>query len=187
MLSNFIVSALGNFCAQHGRTVSTQDNLTVQQPSITVFTSRPKSILYAPLSPYTDNDTYLSNNLLCPRYAENDNTSAPPSPASIESFDILDSVAWRQSHSSHHPRSGKVRACDAWRRNKSRIVSTILLTMLLAAGCALGGLFAWRHENMKITDTCLRRDGGDRCQKEITWAKCVASNGLGYCEGIMAK
>jgi len=39
---------------------------------------------------------------------------------------------------------------------------------------------------MKITETCLRREGGDRCHEEIAWAKCIAIDGLGYCEGIMA-
>lgn len=56
--------------------------------------------------------------------------------------------------------------------------------MLLAAGCTVGGFFAWRHQNVKVRDECVRREGGERC-KEIAWAKCVAINGVGYCEGIM--
>ncbi|ORY19725.1 hypothetical protein BCR34DRAFT_448740, partial [Clohesyomyces aquaticus] len=60
----------------------------------------PRRAGYTPLSPYTDDDNALSNNLICPRYADSDPTSAPPSPASIESFDILDSVAWRRGHTS---------------------------------------------------------------------------------------
>lgn len=40
---------------------------------------------------------------------------------------------------------------------------------------------------MKATETCLVRKGGDRCHREIAWAKCVAMNGVGSCEGIMGK
>lgn len=65
------------------------------------------------------------------------------------------------------------------------IIAIMLLTILLAAGCTIGGLFARRHEYMKTLETCLKREGGERCNQEITWAKCVAFNGVGHCEGIM--
>jgi hypothetical protein len=46
-----------------------------------------------PLSPYIDDDLALA-----PRYADRDMTSAPPSPASIQSFDILEAIPWRKSY-----------------------------------------------------------------------------------------
>ena len=143
---------------------------------------------YIPLTPYIDDESTLANNLLCPRYAENDATSAPPSPASIESFDILDSVAWRQGHFWHHSRDAKARACGAlgsrWQKNRSQIICAILLLLLLVAGCVVGSTIAWRYQNTKLREDCTRREGGKRCE-EISWAKCVAMNGVGYCEGAL--
>ncbi|KAF2703878.1 hypothetical protein K504DRAFT_507401 [Pleomassaria siparia CBS 279.74] len=163
---------------------------TNMSPQPIALTSNfPKSLFYTPTPfAYTDDDdNALANNLLCPRYAENDSSSAPPSPASIESFDILDSVAWRQGHSSYNSRGGQVRACailgSRWRDNKARILWILLLMVLLAAGGVVAGMSAWRHQRASARDECVRREGGERC-REITWAKCVAVNGVGYCEGI---
>jgi hypothetical protein len=159
------------------------------QPSISIFISRPQAVGYKPLSvsPYSDNENELSNNLLCPRYAENDTSSAPPSPASIESFDILDSIAWRRGYTSYD--SGvKARSCDGlrkrWRKNRAQIIAMLLVFTLFLVGCAVGGYLAVRHDGVRTKDTCVAREGGDRCEDPV-WARCIALNGVGYCEGIM--
>ncbi|KAF2192724.1 hypothetical protein K469DRAFT_717313 [Zopfia rhizophila CBS 207.26] len=110
-----------------------------------------------PVSPYTDDDSALSNNLICPRYADSDSSSAPPSPASIESFDILDSVAWRRSHTSYSSQGKRVRASDIlslkWRKNKPEIMYIVLIFTLLLAGCFTGGYFVVKQEReAKIKD-----------------------------------
>jgi len=161
----------------------------MRQPSISIFISRPQAVGYKPLSvsPYSDHDNELSNSLICPRYAENDTSSAPPSPASIESFDILDSIAWRRGYTSHD--SGvKARSCDVlrkrWPKNRAQIIVILLVFTLFLIGCAVGGYAAIRHEAASTRNTCIAREGGDRCE-EPAWARCIALNGVGYCEGVM--
>jgi len=164
-------------------------NGAMRQPSISIFISRPQAVGYKPLSvsPYSDHDNELSNSLICPRYAENDTSSAPPSPASIESFDILDSIAWRRGYTSHD--SGvKARSCDVlrkrWPKNRAQIIVILLVFTLFLIGCAVGGYAAIRHEAASTRNTCIAREGGDRCE-EPAWARCIALNGVGYCEGVM--
>ncbi|KAH7402681.1 hypothetical protein BKA66DRAFT_449281 [Pyrenochaeta sp. MPI-SDFR-AT-0127] len=143
---------------------------------------------YRSLSAYTDDDTAVANNLLLPRYAESDPTSSPPSPASIESFDVLDSIPWRRSYISLDSGSSQDRRLDRLRKRcrgkKTRIVAILLLFILFVTGCTLGGYLAVKHEKDKLKDNCYARNGGDRCA-ELTWARCVARNGFGYCEGFM--
>ncbi|KAF1939109.1 hypothetical protein EJ02DRAFT_266233 [Clathrospora elynae] len=115
--------------------------------------SRPPTAGYRPLSPYTDDDTTFANNLLCPRYAECDPTYAPPSPASIESFDVLDNIPWRRSYipldSGERRGSGVCnRLRGRWLKNKSRGMTVLLLT-LVVSGCTLGGYLAIKHKNHK--------------------------------------
>ncbi|KAF2109303.1 hypothetical protein BDV96DRAFT_636335 [Lophiotrema nucula] len=141
-----------------------------------------KSNDYQSLSPYIDDDNALSNNLICPRYADSDPTSAPPSPSSIESFDILDPVAWRRGYTSWDNGTGKVRTY--WRKRRSQIIGFLLLLLLLIAGCATGAYFAVRYEYGRLKNDCSARGGGERCN-ELKWAKCVSRNGLGFCEGIL--
>ena len=156
---------------------------------MSLFISRPQAAGYKPLalSPYSDNENELSNNLLCPRYAENDTSSAPPSPASIESFDILDSIAWRRGYTSHGS-GAKPAACEAlrkrWRKNRAQMIALLLVLALFLIGCSVGGYLALRHVSVRTKETCIAREGGDRCA-DAAWAQCIALNGVGYCEGVM--
>ncbi|EMD65776.1 hypothetical protein COCSADRAFT_61289, partial [Bipolaris sorokiniana ND90Pr] len=88
---------------------------------------------YRIFSPYTDDDTAFANNTLCPRYAECDPTSAPPSPASIESLEIFDNIPWRRDYIALDPRTrarrNRLRA--GWMQNKLR--ATIVIVLLLLA------------------------------------------------------
>jgi hypothetical protein len=157
----------------------------MQQPLMSIFISRPQAGGYIAL-PYSDDNSpssALSNaNLLCPRYAENDTSSAPPSPASIESFDILDSIAWRRGYTSHASGARPRR----WRNRKHRahIIAIAVVFALFLIGCSVGAYAAIRHEAVKTRETCLTREGGERCD-DAAWARCIASNGVGYCEGVM--
>ncbi len=103
-------------------------------------TKRPSTGAYGPVLPYTDDDTAFANQTLCPRYAESDPTSAPPSPASVESFDILDNVPWRRSYISLDSGHGRfqIQKRGTSRRRRSACIIAILLLfcMLLVAGCA---------------------------------------------------
>ena len=142
-----------------------------------------------PVSPYGDHSTTtLSNNLLCPRYAESDPSSAPPSPSSIESFDVLDSVPWRRGYISLDAAGDRTRAwavlSKKWQKNKARIIATLILFTLFVTACTIGGYMAVRQERWRTRDMCYARGGGDRCE-EVAWAKCVRVNGLGFCEGVM--
>lgn len=60
----------------------------------------------------------------------------------------------------------------------------LLLFTLFVAGCTIGGYLAIKHEKEKLRINCYSRNGGEKCE-QLPWAKCVARNGLGYCEGIM--
>lgn len=155
-----------------------------------MFISRPETAGYKALevAPYTDDDdASLANNLLCPRYAENDTSSAPPSPASIESFDVLDSIAWRRGYTSRET-GAKARTCDAvrkrWRKNRAQLIALLLVFALLLLGCAVGAVLALRYETGRTAARCVVREGGERCA-ETAWARCVAGNGVGFCEGVM--
>jgi hypothetical protein len=156
---------------------------------MSIFISRPQTGGYIAL-PYSDNNSpssALSNaNLLCPRYAEDDNTSAPPSPASIESFDILDSIAWRRGYTSHGLGARPHRCCASWRNQKHRglMIALAVVLALFLVGCSVGAYAAIRHEAARTRETCLAREGGERCN-DAAWARCIAGNGVGYCEGVM--
>ncbi|KAF2643482.1 hypothetical protein P280DRAFT_254183 [Massarina eburnea CBS 473.64] len=151
--------------------------------------SRPTA-LYTPLSPYRDSASpmSLSSNLLCPE-RENTRSSSPPSPASVESFDILDSIAWRRGYTSYDTHDVRTRAYDVlekrWKRSRGQIIVALLLFVLFVVGCSVGGWAAIRYEKGQLVDACAKREGGERCNSDNTWAKCVATNGVGYCEGIM--
>lgn len=136
-----------------------------------------------PLSPYIDDDTMFANNALCPRYADQDLTSAPPSPASIQSFDILESIPWRRSYialNSDTERNYRER----WRKYRVQIVVIMLLLTLSTTALTLGISLAIQHSNKQLRSTCLSRYGGDKCA-DPTWARCIIREGLGYCEGVL--
>lgn len=142
--------------------------------------SRPVTAGYLPLAPYTDEDTTFANHVLCPRYAENDPTSAPPSPASLESFDILDSIPWRRSYISLDTPAGESSTfrhalANRWRKHRARVIAITLLLALLLTGCTLA---AYITSQTHLTTQCLARNGGEKC-KQAQWAKCIAHNGLG--------
>lgn len=124
--------------------VSTTYPISMDMLSIT--TSKPATAGYKPLASYTDDDTTIASNLLYPRYADTDPTSAPPSPASIESFDILDNVPWRRSYISLGPSSRHNETLGRrLKRNRARLLAILLLFTLVAAGCTLGAILAARH------------------------------------------
>ncbi|CAO2657322.1 Nn.00g034480.m01.CDS01 [Neocucurbitaria sp. VM-36] len=123
-------------------------------PSLAPTVSRPTLAGYTPFSPYTDDPTIFANNVLCPRYAESDPTSAPPSPASIESFDVLDNTPWRRSYISLDSRGSQSNTIETllqrWKKNRARIIVVLLLSTLLVTGSTLGGYFAVAHEKEKL-------------------------------------
>lgn len=130
----------------------------------------------------------LSNNVLQPRYAESIASDTPTSPVSIESFDILDSIAWRRGYTSHETHERRQRVYEVlrkkWRTNRTHVVAVLLLFSLFVTACAVGGWAVVRHQSAQLRETCLARDGGVRCD-EPAWVKCIASNGAGYCAGVM--
>ncbi len=136
-----------------------------------------------PLSPYIDDDTTFANNVLCPRYADQDPTSAPPSSASIQSFDILESIPWRRSYISTNPDT-KHDYNRQWRKYRVEIIAVMLLLVLSTTALTLGISLAIRHSSKQLELTCLSRYGGERC-RDPTWARCVIRNGLGYCQGVL--
>ncbi|KAK7188673.1 hypothetical protein DPSP01_013302 [Paraphaeosphaeria sporulosa] len=157
--------------------------------SLSLSPSRPKAASYTPVpfSPYSDDNAAVSNNVQ-PRYAESIVSDTPTSPASIESFDILDSIAWRRGYTSYETHESRQRAYEVlrkkWRKNRALIIAILLLFTLFVAGCAIGGWAVVRHESMRAKEACLAREGGERCN-DPAWSKCVAINGTGYCSGVM--
>lgn len=135
-----------------------------------------------PLSPYIDDQTF-ANNVLCPRYADQDLTSAPPSPASIQSFDILESVPWRKSYVSLDTDTHRDYR-NRWRKYRAQIIAIMLLLILSSTALTLGISLAVQHSRGQLRSTCHSRYGGDRCA-EPAWARCVIREGLGYCQGVM--
>jgi hypothetical protein len=73
-----------------------------------------------------------------------------------------------------------------WAKKRPLIVGLIILLLSLVAGCSVAGVVAAKRNQGRTRDTCYKREGGDRCT-DNGWAKCVAANGLGYCEGIMGE
>ncbi|CAI6335709.1 unnamed protein product [Periconia digitata] len=169
--------------------------------------SRPPSAAHNPLSPYnhhhqlhsqSSSPTLLTTNLLFPETDSSStrtrDLSSPPSPtASIESFDILDSIAWRRGHDhySHHNSRGSRRTCNVFGRRWSRahVIAVLLFFALFLVGCVVGGWAAARWEkDGRVRKECVRRGGGgERCwgKGEWAWAQCVAGNGVGFCEGML--
>jgi hypothetical protein len=115
--------------------------------------SPPRNAGYAPPPSYTDEDTIFSNNDLCPRYADADPSSAPPSPASVESFDILESIPWRRSYIAPGYRQSRARPCEALRarckKNRALAVATALLVMLIIVGTTTVAYLALRDAKSK--------------------------------------
>ena len=136
-----------------------------------------------PLSPYIDDDTTFANNVLCPRYPDQDPTSAPPSPASIQSFDILEAIPWRKSYMSLGSDNGRGYR-KRWRKYRVQIIAIMLLLILSTTALTLGISLAIQQSNKQLRSICLSRYGGDRCT-DPTWARCVTRKGLGYCKGVM--
>jgi hypothetical protein len=97
------------------------------------------------LTPYTDDDDHL----LCPRYAENDPTSAPPSPASIESFGIMDSIPWRRSYISLDDSAVATRLHQRRRARRTRVIALSLLMSLSVVAVSSGGYLALQHGKSK--------------------------------------
>lgn len=81
---------------------------------------------------------------LCPRYAENDPTSAPPSPASIESFD-MDSIPWRRSYIPLDGDTENSRLRMRFRRQKIRISVLLFLFALTVLGAGISAYLAVKH------------------------------------------
>lgn len=137
-----------------------------------------------PLSPHIDDDTtFAANNVLCPRYADQDPTSAPPSPASIQSFDILESIPWRRSYislDSDMERNYRKR----WRKYRAQIIAIMLLLILSTSALTLGISLAIQQSNKQLRLKCVSHYGGSRCA-DPTWARCVIREGLGYCQGAI--
>jgi hypothetical protein len=105
---------------------------------------------YKLLAPYSDeDDTTFAHNTLCPRYAENDLTSAPPSPASIQSFDVLDSIPWRRSYISLGNETDSSKRSKRWKKQRARAIVLLLLFTLLSLGCGVGVYMAIKHGNKK--------------------------------------
>ncbi|KAF1841690.1 uncharacterized protein K460DRAFT_369700 [Cucurbitaria berberidis CBS 394.84] len=126
-------------------------------PLMSTTISRPTTAGYRPLSPYTDDVTTFANELLCLRYAESDPASAPPSPASIESFDVLDSVPWRRSYVSLDSRRSRSNTGDMlrrrWKDKTAYIIAIMLFCTLFVIGCTLGGYLAIKHKKEKLRDS----------------------------------
>lgn len=145
---------------------------------------------YKHLSLYTkdNDDSTFADNHLCPRYAECDANSAPPSPVSMERFDILDNIPWRQSYMSLDEAGFQEsihRISDRkWKTNKTHIAAILLAIALLVIGCVVGVHVAMVRERRATTARCHVRGGGDKC-KQPTWAECISRNGLGYCQGVV--
>ena len=131
-----------------------------------------------PSSPYIDDDLALA-----PRYADRDMTSAPPSPASIQSFDILEAIPWRKSYISLDTDTGH-NYQKRWRKYRLQILVAMLLLILSTTALSLGITLAVHHSNKQLQSTCLSRYGGDRCA-DPAWARCIIRDGLGYCQGVM--
>ena len=119
--------------------------------------SPPRNAGYVAAPPsYTDDEGVFSNNDLCPRYADADPSSAPPSPASVESFDILESIPWRRSYiapggSYQYGSSGFRRASSPrealralWKRSLTRILAAALLVAVTTTTLILVGTTAAR-------------------------------------------
>ncbi|KAF1913820.1 hypothetical protein BDU57DRAFT_323708 [Ampelomyces quisqualis] len=101
---------------------------------------------YKPLTPYSDlDDTAFANTTLCPRYAEDDPTSAPPSPASIHAFDVLDSIPWRRSYISLDPGTEHARLRVRWKNQKLRAIVFFLLVAMLGLGCGVAAYTAVKY------------------------------------------
>lgn len=76
-----------------------------------------------------------------------------------------------------------------WKRRKCQIIS-ILVLLLVVGSCTFAGVTAVRTKNERIArelkEMCFKKEGGERCRLEPAWAKCVAKEGLGFCEGEFA-
>lgn len=94
-------------------------------------------------------------------------------------------MTWKRGQFQYdEPRTSRV--SGIWAKKKSHIIAILVLLSLLIAGCALGGFAAVRYGKGRTINTCYARGGGERCQ-DAAWAKCIAADGLGYCEGVMGK
>jgi hypothetical protein len=105
---------------------------------------------YKPLTPYSDSDeSVFANTTLCPRYAENDLTSAPPSPASIESFHVLDSIPWRRSYISLDTATEHAKLRMRWKKQQIRVIVLFLVVAALGVGCVVAAYMAVKHGKSK--------------------------------------
>jgi len=93
---------------------------------------------------YYDDETAFAHSVLCPRYAENDPAFAPPSPASIESFDALDSVPWRGSYigSEASVHTGLQKRCKS---SRGKQITILLLLACLVTGCGVITFLMVKH------------------------------------------
>ncbi|KAH7127040.1 hypothetical protein B0J11DRAFT_505751 [Dendryphion nanum] len=180
-------------------------------PPISINISAPKASNFIPMSPspfpshpaslYTTtgtNEPSSPKTLLYPRYADADSSSAPPSPASMESFDILDAGgAWRRGGGGMDGEGYDSRArAKRWRKTWW-IVLFLILGALVLGGGLLGAGFGekWKGNNGNSADgmsreevrrECERRGGGEeKCSSDVEWAGCVVRSGVGYCEGVL--
>ncbi|KAF2819923.1 hypothetical protein CC86DRAFT_471587 [Ophiobolus disseminans] len=119
---------------------------------ITLTISSPATVGYRPIMPYSDDETAFANNLLCPRYAENDPTSAPPSPTLIETFDVLDSIPWRRSY------IGLDDGVEAGLRQRlsrhwTRLAALSFMLIMLVLACGVSGYVAVKHAKDRSSKT----------------------------------
>jgi hypothetical protein len=129
---------------------------------ISISMSPPRNASYVPPPSYTDDESLFSNNDLCPRYADADPSSAPPSPASVESFDILESIPWRRSYIApgsytHSTRRASPREIllARWKQSRVRVVgvgvvaTTLLVLLLILVGITAAGHLALHDAKSK--------------------------------------
>jgi hypothetical protein len=126
---------------------------------ISISMSPPRNASYVPPPSYTDDESLFSNNDLCPRYADADPSSAPPSPASVESFDILESIPWRRSYIApgsytHSTRRASPREIllAQWKQSRVRVgvvATTLLILLLILVGITAAGHLALRDAKSK--------------------------------------
>lgn len=119
------------------RPINASPQLTAQDPQPAAQTPR---------IPYIDAATTFTDTLLCPRYAESDPSSAPPSPASVESFDVLDNVPWRRSYISLDCGERQVGLRRRSTTRRACRVAGLVLGVFVLNGCMVGGVGMVRYQ-----------------------------------------
>jgi hypothetical protein len=80
-------------------------------------------------------------------------------------------------------RGRRARCCSPKVICVSLLLAMLVLGVLVA--CVVGAKAKARYERQRIGEACVRREGReDRCWVDDKWARCVAANGAGFCEGV---